>query len=153
MSQMHKMRMWEGRPKERSAQGNLWLTGVGPEDWELLTILGTEACSCHQAHTCSGCGRPCTQSSFLLIPPQGSPSQALRLPLPQHTVTHVHSLSPFFPWMSRAPRLTDRMQPVHPSILTTNNWALALTKKARSPAPPESRIPDYDRLLSTPFTN
>lgn len=65
---MHRAYMWERRPEERSAQGSLRLTGVGPEDSELLTILGTEAGSCHKTHTCPGSKSCSTQSSFLLVP-------------------------------------------------------------------------------------
>ena len=76
---MHRAYMWERRPEERSAQGSLRLTGVGPEDSELLTILGTEAGSCHKTHTCPGSKSRSTQSSFLLVPLQGSPSRAPNL--------------------------------------------------------------------------
>lgn len=93
-SWMQRMHMWERQPQERSAQGSLLLTGVGLKDSKLLTILGTEACSCHQTHTCSGSKSHCTQSSFLLSLLWGSPSQTSHLPLPCPPPTHWHTHPP-----------------------------------------------------------
>lgn len=138
------MHMCESRPKQRSAQGNLWLTGVRPEDLELLTLLGAEACSCHQAHTCSGYSSPCTQSSFLLIPLQGSSPQA-PVPLSQCAITHtcipLHLSIPGF-GCSMAHRSDATCSPTHP--LPDQQPGTRTNKEGPEPGTPRVHCP---RLL------
>lgn len=82
-----------------------------------------------------------TTGLLLSSPPTSPPST--------HGHTHPRPLT-FFPWIPRAPRLTNLMQLVHPFILTTSNRAPTLTRAASSQAHPESTIPDRDPLLSIP---